>query len=361
MLQSSARLLLLLSLLQSRRFWTGSELAQRLDVTPRTLRRDIERLRTLGYPVDATAGVAGGYRLAVGATLPPLQLHDDEALAVSIALRTAAGSAVNGVEEAAIRALVKLERVLPARVRDRVHALRAAIAPLPRPTSLVDVNALCTLANACSEHLQVRFQYVSTRRPRTAASDARPSPRSSRTLSSVSRPPPQDQAIAERCVDPVGLVHSNVNWYLVAWDNLRDDWRTFRVDRIRGDIACGMRFAPRPLPEDGDLKAYVARSISLGGYSHRARIRLYASAREMRPRIPAHLGVLQAESDSHCMLLTGAHSVEGLASWLSWLSVEFEVEEPPELLDYLRQQHARLGRAVRRSSKVTSGHQARSS
>ena len=351
MLQSSARLLHLLSLLQSRRFWTGAELAERLEVTPRTLRRDVERLRSLGYPVDATPGVAGGYQLAAGARLPPLQLQDDEALAVSIALRTATGSAVSGIEEAALRALVKLERVLPPRLRDRIHALRAAISPLPRATPLVDVNVLCTLADACNERVQVHFQYPTRHGDATSTT-------SGATPTATEAPPSTDPAApsgarSERCVDPVGLVHSSARWYLVAWDHWRADWRTFRVDRICGSIACGARFTPRSLPEDGDLNAYVRRSIARGTHSHQARIRLYASLAQLRPRIPAQAGAL-SQVDEHCCLLTTAvYSVDWLGGWLTSLCVDFEVEQPEELIDYLRQQHARLGRALQGSDPAS--------
>ena len=202
MLSSSSRLLRVLSLLQTRSHWAGPELAERLAVHPRTLRRDIDRLRQLGYPIHASSGVAGGYAFRAGQSLPPLLLDDEEALAVAIALQIAAAGTVSGVEESSLRALVKLEQVMPTRLRRRTHALRSAIVPVQRMGPTIDAGVLATLATACRDQLQVGFSY-----------------RDLRGQASV------------RQVQPHGLVHTGNHWYLVAWDPARDDWRTFRIDR----------------------------------------------------------------------------------------------------------------------------------
>jgi predicted DNA-binding transcriptional regulator YafY len=316
-LETSARLLRLLSLLQVRRFWSGGELAERLEITRRTLRRDIDRLRNLGYPIEGTSGVAGGYQLGAGAELPPLTLSDDEALAVSIGLRTAASRGTGGVDEAALRALVKLERVFPERLRRRANALRASSSLMERPSPVVSSTTLATLAGACDEHRRVELAY----------SD-------------------RDGNRSDRQVEPAGLVHTEHRWYLVAWDAGRDDWRTFRVDRIERATP-GDRFAPRPPPADGDLGAYVSRSVSIGPYRHQARVILDAPLEQMAERVSPTAATLERLDDRRCVLSAGANSLDGLAVWISMLGVDFEIVEPPELLDHLRAAHARIGRAVR--------------
>ncbi len=208
MVGTSARLLRLLSLLQARRSWTGAELTSRLDVTPRTLRRDVDRLRTLGYPVSSTAGVGGGYRFGAGTDLPPLLLDDQEALAVALGLRAAAAGAIAGLEDATLGALAKLDQVMPARLRRRVSALHGAIVPLPHRGAAVDVATLALLAGACRDAERLRFDYQA-----------------------------RDAAPTRRRVEPAGLVSAGFRWYLVAWDLDRGDWRTFRVDRIAGKPA----------------------------------------------------------------------------------------------------------------------------
>ena len=215
MLDTSARLLRLLSLLQTRPDWPGPELAGRLEITPRTLRRDIQRLRDLGYPVHATPGVAGGYRLAPGATLPPLLLTDDEAVAVAVSLRTAASQSVTGIAETALTALAKLEQVLPTRLRQRTEALHQATVTLPRTAPTVDPALLTTLATACRHHQALTIAYTT-----------------------------RDGAETERQIEPHRLVHTGYRWYLVARDTTRDAYRTFRADRITNPTPTGTRFVP---------------------------------------------------------------------------------------------------------------------
>ncbi|HEX2734746.1 MAG TPA: YafY family protein [Polyangiaceae bacterium] len=317
MLQTSARLLRLVTLLQSRRFWTGQALCDSLEVTDRTLRRDVNRVRSLGYPVLATSGVAGGYQLGAGASLPPLQLDDDEALAVSLALATVATGSVGGIEDAALRALGKLEQVLPVRLRKRASTLRAAIVPLQRSNALADANLLSVLASASREHFEVEFSYADGKRQSS-----------------------------ERHVQPMGLVHTGYRWYLVGWDLLRDDYRTFRADRIEGLPRTGAQFAPRPLPLGGDLKAYVQKAISTNNYDIQASIVLYASASAMRETILPATGLVEPLGPKRCRLSVGTSSLDYLAHRLLSLDVDFEVEKPTELIKYFEKLQARLGRTL---------------
>jgi predicted DNA-binding transcriptional regulator YafY len=316
MLKTSARLLRLLSLLLSQRFWTGAELTSRLEVTDRTLRRDIDRLRRLGYSVDGQPGVAGGYRLQAGTRLPPLTLAEDEALAISIALRTAGSHLSTTVGEAALRALTKLEHVFPARLRHRANVLRETITLLERPGPRVDSDLLSLLAVACDERRIVAFDYTARNEQRT-----------------------------ERVVEPVGLVHTG-RWYFVAFDRGRDDWRTFRVDRISGPRFAVGHFTPRPPPADGDLRAFVSRSIAVFAYPHRADILLHASADEVAARVSPTAAVLERLDSGRCRLSLGAHSLFSLALWTASLGVDFEVIGPPELLDAIRELRERFDRVL---------------
>ncbi|UXY14556.1 YafY family transcriptional regulator [Chitiniphilus purpureus] len=313
MLQASTRLLRLLSLLQTRRHWAGAELAERLQVHPRTLRRDIDRLRQLGYPIQASSGVAGGYAFRPGQALPPLLLDDEEALAVAIALHTATTGTVEGIAESALRALVKLEHVMPAPLRRRTDALRSAILPLESIGPTVEANLLATVAAACRDQLQLRFAYADSRG------------RSS-----------------QRTVEPQGVVHTDHRWYLVAWDPERDDWRTFRIDRISGPATPGQHFAPRSPPGQGDLAAFVSRSLAVAPYSEQARVILHAPLAQMACRIPSSAGLLEAVDDERCLLQTGAHALDRLVYWLMALDVAFEVLAPPALQERLQRASERL-------------------
>ncbi|KIZ14149.1 helix-turn-helix transcriptional regulator [Streptomyces natalensis] len=315
---TSARLLNLLSLLQTPRDWPGSELAGRLGVTSRTIRRDIERLRELGYPVHATMGAEGGYRLAAGAAMPPLLLDDDEAVAIAVGLRSTAGQTVDGVEEASVRALAKLEQVLPARLRRRVGTLGSATVPMPagdEPT--VDPEQLTVLAAAITNHERVRFGY------RTGAGER-----------------------TRRLVEPHRLVASGRRWYLVAYDNDREDWRTFRVDRLSDAFATGARTAPRELPA-ADAAAYVQeRMQGMGANPQRAVVTVHAPAKEVAARLGGRAGEVTALDEGSCRWHSAPDSLAWLAIRLTMLGREFTVHGPPELARYLRAMGERALRAT---------------
>ncbi|MEJ3748278.1 YafY family protein [Actinomycetes bacterium KLBMP 9797] len=318
MLETSARLLRLLSLLQTPRDWTGADLAGRLAVDVRTVRRDIQKLRDLGYPVHATAGAAG-YRLGAGTKLPPLLLDDDEAVAVAVGLRTAASGSVAGIEETSLRALAKLEQVLPSRVRHRVNLLRSATVTMPAAGPTVDADVLTAVATACREQHRLRFDYER-----------------------------HDGTSAVRDAEPYRLVHTGRRWYLVGWDTERGDWRTYRVDRMRPRVPTGPRFTPRPAP-DADLAGYLARGVSTATYRYQATIVVYAPAAAAAERIPPTVGVIEAVDEDTCVLHTGANSLDELAVWVAAFGFRFRVQEPPELIAHLRDLTARLTDALRHS------------
>jgi predicted DNA-binding transcriptional regulator YafY len=234
MRETSARLLQLLSLLQTRRDWSGAELAERLEITSRTVRRDIDRLRGLGYPVLATAGAAG-YRLGAGADLPPLLLDDDEAVAVAMGLRTAAGGSITGIEETSVRALAKLEQLLPSRLRHRINALQSVTVPMANTGPTVDPSTLTAIAAACRDSLRLSFDY--------------------RT---------HDGTSSIRTTEPHRLVHTGRRWYLLGWDVDRQDWRTYRVDRLDPRTPTGPRFAPRTPPDPRHQRLHLAGDLHVG-------------------------------------------------------------------------------------------------
>jgi len=318
MRDTSARLLRLLSLLQARRDWSGAELAGRLGVTPRTVRRDVDRLRGLGYPVLATVGVAG-YRLGPGTSLPPLLLDDDEAVAVAVGLRTAAGGTVAGIEETSVRALAKLEQVLPSRLRHRVSALHAVTVPLPPGGAQVDPDTLTALAAACRDHQRLRFDYRS-----------------------------HDGSVTVRTTEPHKLVHTGRRWYLVAWDVERDDWRTFRVDRVTPRIPTGPRFVPRELP-DLDVGGYTSYAVSTAPYRYQAVLTMHASADDVRDVVSPTSCMVEPIDERSCRLRTGSNSLDSLAIYIAMFGFEFEVHEPPELVEHLGAATARLARACGRT------------
>ncbi|WP_188196248.1 helix-turn-helix transcriptional regulator [Nonomuraea sp. SYSU D8015] len=316
MLETSARLLKLLSLLQARRDWTGDELAARLEVTTRTIGNDMERLRALGYPVQATPGAAGGYRLGAGAHLPPLLLDDEEAVAIAVSLRTAAGGTVAGIEETSARALVKLQQVLPSRLRRRVDALQAYTVPAPWSGPSVDAGVLTTIATACRDQERLRFDYRD-----------------------------HDGGHSLRVAEPHRLVHTGRRWYLLAWDLDRDGWRTFRVDRIRPRTPAGPRFTPRPLPEGGDVARHVARGVGTATWRYRARVTVHAPAERVAAKLPVPAEIRPLGED-RCVFEPGSDDPLMLASYLAMLGEDFTVEGSPELIAELRRLAQRFLRAT---------------
>ncbi|WP_406265604.1 YafY family transcriptional regulator [Streptomyces sp. NBC_00191] len=317
MLETSARLLRLLSLLQAHREWSGADLADRLGVTPRTVRRDVDRLRELGYPVNASPGTGGGYQLGAGAELPPLLLDDEEAVAVAVGLRTAAGQGIEGIGETSVRALAKLEQVLPNRLRRRVGALNAFTVPMMRaPQAQIDPSVLTELANACRDSERLRFEYRD-----------------------------HGGSATRRSVEPHRLVCTERRWYLVAWDLDRGDWRTFRADRITPKPPHGPRFAPRTPPAE-DLAAYVSKGVSTHAYAAQAVVRLHTSAELAAQVVGPSDGALEAVDEKTCLLRTGAASLDVLVIHVMLMGVDFEVVEPVELTEHIRTVRDRLSRAL---------------
>jgi predicted DNA-binding transcriptional regulator YafY len=313
----ATRLLRLLSLLQGRPSWNGPELAERLGVTTRTLRRDVDRLRALGYRVDSAPGAEGGYHLDPGAALPPLLFDDDEATAIAVALAWSAGGGVAGLEEASLAALSKLDRLLPPTLRARVAALRDATVPLGSPADPVDLERLVAAARACAAGERLRVVY----RDRL-------------------------DRLSERRIDPYRMVSTARRWYLVAQDVDRvgdgdRGWRTFRVDRIVTLTATGHRAR---LVDPPDAAAAVSAGISVSPYRWAARVRVATTAADLRRRIPPTVGVVGPDGADHALLDVGADDLDVLAGHLVALGVPFEVLEPAELRARLRATGARLAR-----------------
>lgn len=310
-MDSAERLLRLLGLLQGRIDWTAEELARRLEVTPRTVRRDVVRLRDLGYPVEAVAGPGGGYRLGAGGKLPPLLLDDEEALAVALGLRVSATTAVGGLEDASLSALAKLEHVLPARLRSRLEDVSEATTSTLGPSfTLVDHGTLAVVAATIRKRERLRLSYRDN-----------------------------EGRVTERHVEPVRLVHTGRRWYLVVFDLDRDDWRTFRLDRVTEPVATGLRAGRRQGPDPVEL---VQRGITVDAWRVPASILLHAPIRVAAREVAPTVGTLEAIDAESCRLLIGADDLGWLARYLLGLSMEFEVETPEELRDEL----ARLGRSL---------------
>ena len=312
----TSRLLELLSLLQARRQWTGPELAERLGTTVRTVRRDVERLRRLGYPVHAAIGAGGGYRLGGGGrAMPPLMLDRDEALAVAVCLRSTASESIAGGGEAAVRALAKLEQLLPSPLRHQVGAIGTMTARLGGGTSPVDPEVLVTLTRACRDSERLRARYRDRRGRET-----------------------------ERRLDPHRLVVTARRWYLVARDVDQDAWRTLRVDRLLDVAGTGHRVT---IEEPPDPVALVQAAISTAPYQHQARVALAAPLAAVEPRVPPTTGVLAAIDESHTMLTTGGDDLDGIVFHLLSLGVDFVVHEPPALREHIETLRRRLAGAVR--------------
>lgn len=320
MLDTSVRLLRLLALLQARRDWSGADLASRLGVTTRTIRNDVERLRILGYQVNSTTGITGGYRLGAGTAVPPLLLDDEEAVAVVVGLRAAAAGTVTGIEDTSLRALTKLEQTLPSRLRNRVDALRATTISAAGGGPTVDAEILTWAAAASHNHEQLRFDYLG-----------------------------RDGDESLRTVEPHRLVYTGRRWYLLAWDVDRADWRTFRADRIRPRMPNGPRFNPRE-PPGGDAAAHVLRGVGSQAWRYPAQVRIHASAETLAQLIPSTAGVVTPENENSCVLETGGESLHNLAAFLGTLDLEFTVIDPPELRALLRKLAHRYSSAGQESN-----------
>lgn len=320
MADPTVRLMRLLTLLQQRAAWAGPDLAERLGVSTRGVRRDIERLRRLGYPVESERGAGGGYRLVAGRAMPPLVLDDDEAVAIAVSLRVAAGGTVAGMEETAVRALAKLDQVVPARLRERIDAVRMATVRADSGVVAVDAEVLTALARACRDTVQVRFAYT-----RADGSEA-----------------------GERRVEPYRLVTTDRRWYLFAWDLDRDDWRVFRLDRMGEVRATTWRFTPRDAP---DAAEHVARGTSRDAYPHLVRLRVHAPATAVRQVYPPTTADVRPDPSAldgaSCLVDVGAMDLDHAARHLAWLPWALEVLGPPEAADAVRALADRLAEAAR--------------
>lgn len=308
-MKSAERLLRLLGLLQGRIDWTAEDLAARLGVTTRTIRRDISRLRELGYPVEAMAGPGGGYRLGAGGKLPPLLLDDEEALAVALGLRNNI-TFVGGLEEASLSAMGKLEQVLPPRIRQSLEDFSEATVTVPGASVRVDPGVVGVVTRASRERTRVRFTYTDARGART-----------------------------ERHVEPLRIVHTGRRWYLVAYDMDREDWRTFRVDRISDARGTGMRSARRPAPDPVDL---INRGVAVEAYIYTAEVILDCPLEVAQKLIPITVGRLEAKGKKRTLLHIGADNLQWLARYLVASEIPFEVVSPDEL----RAELVELGRQL---------------
>jgi predicted DNA-binding transcriptional regulator YafY len=305
MANTSTRMLRLLSLLQTHRYWPGGELAGRLEVSPRTLRRDVDRLRDLGYLVDASRGVAGGYQLQAGAGLPPLLLDDDEAVAIAVGLRAAAGGVIGGVEETSVRALTKIMQVMPPRLRRRAEAVQAYTVPAMFNGPQVDAAALTVIAQACRDDERLRFGYTR-----------------------------HDRTVGERLVEPHRLVALGRRWYLVAWDVESHGWRMFRVDRLTDPVSTGARFRQRELP-GGDAAQYVRDRLATIPKRHQVDVLIHTDAAGVE-RVAGHWATVEPIDEHSCRMLMSTDTYDWPAFVLGVVGAPFDVIAPAELSDYLR-------------------------
>lgn len=322
MLETSARLLHLLSLLQTRREWSGQELADRLEITTRTVRRDVDKLRELGYPVDATVGVGGGYRLGAGAEMPPLLLDDQEVLAVALGLDAVTTGPVADMAEASAGALTKLRQVMPSRLRHRLDSLSLEAVPRTRGQVTVSADVLTDIAATCHRHERLRFDY---RRG--------------------------DGTESRREVEPRRLVRNGMRWYLIAFDLGRDDWRSFRVDRMVPKIPTGPRFTPRELPE-GAASRFLERSLGAVYRKSSARVRIHAPVETIGPMVSDAWGTLESGDEQTCELTLYSTSLTSIARWLQAFDADFTVLSPDALRDELAgvaEHHERVAARYRRA------------
>ena len=316
MAETTGRVLQLLGLLQARRVWTGEELAQRLGVTGRSVRRDIDRLRELGYPVHASTGHGGGYQLGAGTALPPLLLDPDEAVAVAVCLRLAAGGSVAGVGESALRALSKLDQVMPARLRSQVSAVHESTVTLTSGSDTpVEPDALMALARACRDHEHVDAAYTDIRGNRTS-----------------------------RRLEPYQLVTTGRRWYLLAWDRDKLDWRTLRLDRMADVTARGTTFTPRDAP---DAATYVSRAISSNPYPYVAQVRFFCSSDLVAQHFSPSAATIEADGPNACLVTAGADDPEKIPLFLAMVGCDFEILGPPEVIAGAAAVAARLSASVR--------------
>jgi predicted DNA-binding transcriptional regulator YafY len=314
--ETTGRVLQLLGLLQTRRVWTGDELAERLGVTTRSVRRDVERLRDLGYPVRASKGHGGGYQLGAGAALPPLLLDADEAVAMAVCLQLAASGSVAGVAESAVRMLSKLDQVMPARLRSQVSAVHDATVTLgPEAASPVAPEVLMTLARACRDNEHVEVHYTD-----------------------------RAGATTQRRLEPYQLVTTGRRWYLLAYDRDRTDWRSLRLDRMAAVRARGTRFTPRPAP---DAAAYVRKAISASPYRYLARVRYSVPKEAVAQHFSASSANIEPDGDNACVVTAGGDDPERMVLYFAMVGASFEVLEPPEVVGAARAVSARLRSASR--------------
>ncbi|MFJ8442468.1 helix-turn-helix transcriptional regulator [Kitasatospora griseola] len=328
MADTSARTLRLLTLLQSHRYWPGEELSSRLGVSARTLRRDVDRLRELGYPVEARRGVDGGYQLAAGAALPPLVIDDEEAVALAVGLQAAADGAVEGLAEASVRALAKVVQVMPARLRRRVEALRTVTVPAAWPgrgggEARIDPGALTAVALACRDTERLRFRYGTA-----------------------------DGRAGERHTEPHHLVRLGRRWYLVAYDLTRQDWRTFRLDRLEAPAPTGAHFRPRPLPA-ADAAEFVRAGLTGQARQYRVEVLADAPAGTVRQRIGTWSQVEEV-TEGRCRIVMSTESLDWPAMAIGSLDVDFQVVSPPELTALMAVWGARFTRCAAPNERAES-------
>lgn len=324
MLKTSERLLSLLSLLQARRDWPGALLAERLDISPRTVRRDVDRLRELGYPIAAIKGPDGGYRLDAGSELPPLLFDDGQAIAIAVALQSATSNAA-GIEEDAVRALNTIRQVMPSRLRHRIDSLEVTAVQRPsiRPDARVGNDVLITLGATIHAREILRFGYAS---PRDTEGDGRP-----------------------RRVEPHHLVTWGGRWYLVGWDLERDAWRTYRADRITPRIPTGPRFEPRAIP-GGDVSTFVAATFrggdpaTGGDWPCRGQVIVQLPAAEVSTHAPD--GIVEPLGPDRCRLTQGSWSWTALAASIGRFDADFEIVGPLELEQAAARLAGRYARAA---------------
>lgn len=317
MTRTTGRTLALLGLLQARREWSGAELRDRLEVSARTLRRDIDDLRELGYGIEATRGRHGGYRLGAGASVPPLTLTVDESVAIAVGLRAAAAGVVTGIEEAAARTLAKLEQSLSPATRRHIVEVEQAMVPLDTAPGDVDMAVVTAASAAIAEARRLRVDYTR-----------------------------HDGAEVRRVIEPHRIVHTTQRWYLVAWDPEREAWRTLRIDRMRSPIIERQTFTPREIPDDA-LRAFTTRSITTDAYRFRARVRVFAPAEVVVREFGPTIAQVTSETEQTCILEAGSNSPEEFAIYLGASGLDFEILDGHELHAALVEMTHRFQRATR--------------